>query len=310
MESMIKHISNLLYLNDCVIVPGLGSFLGNYRSTLFREELNLFLPPAKEIGFNRSLAFNDGLLANFIAKKESVKYEEAVEKINIFVKSLKLNLLSYKTVTLGEIGFFKIDAGGNLLFVPNQESSFLPEALGLSSFRFFPLEHKRISKIEFKDEKLLKTKNYSIKNWAAAAIFIACFFLFSIDIKTPDISQAGFSYNFFNTNDFSTQIFENEIITSEIHEVISDSNVVENSILPSKKFHIIVASHTRYNQATTSLNDFISEGFSNVKIIEANNGRFRISLFSFADKEVAQSVLDDVKKQSHFSDAWLLTVRD
>ncbi|MGM0376598.1 MAG: SPOR domain-containing protein, partial [Bacteroidota bacterium] len=82
---MEKHISDLLYVHDCVIVPGLGGFVANHKPAVVVEERNLFRPPSKEIGFNRSLSHNDGLLAKHVSQREQISWEESLERIRTFV---------------------------------------------------------------------------------------------------------------------------------------------------------------------------------------------------------------------------------
>ena len=69
-----QYISKLLYQYDCVIVPGLGGFVANYKSATIQPVQNTFSPPSKGISFNKNLNNNDGLLANFIAQEETVSF--------------------------------------------------------------------------------------------------------------------------------------------------------------------------------------------------------------------------------------------
>ena len=317
MKSIIKHISNLLYLHDCVIIPGFGGFVCNKRSVFYDETKNTFYPPSKEVGFNRVLANSDGLLANFIAQKESIKYEEAVERINRFVKDLQIKLLSNNFFDFEDIGLFKRDISGNLLFTPKEEFTFLPDSLGLTFFRFYPIEQKQVTKIEFQNDIVPSIKKHFIKNWIAAAVVITCFFFFSTDLKTPNTSQAGFFNDILNFPDEKALLSEyNDITENDVTENEIDKNPEncisenfennENVKITSKRYHIIGASHTRYNQAKNDLEKFKSEGFPDATILDNGNGKIRISLLSFSDKEEATSVLDKMRKETKFSTFWML----
>ena len=305
MNSIIKDISELLYLYDCVIVPGLGGFVGNYKPPGLREEHNLFIPPAKSILFNRSLSYNDGLLADFISKKESVQYREAVEQIHFFVKDLLSKLSSSGIVELGNIGLLKKDINGNFLFIPNEESSFLPDAFGLTSFRFFPIEQKDTFKIEFQDDTVLKIKNHSVRNWAAAA-FVACFSLFSTDLKMPFASQAGIVSDLFTMQNKVVQVNEENSVEANVTVEIQEIKESENVKVTSKKYHLIAGSYLQNYPAAKLVNEYKSEGFSEATIIDDGNGRIRVSLLSFSDKNEALSTLEEFRKQSRFSTVWLL----
>jgi len=65
-----KFISELLIEHDCVTVPGLGSFLGNFKSAHYDLENEKFYPPSKQISFNSQIKVNDGLLAKLCLKNQ------------------------------------------------------------------------------------------------------------------------------------------------------------------------------------------------------------------------------------------------
>src|SRR5690554_2808390 len=140
MARIEKHILYLLTQHDCVIVPRLGGFVANYKPAVIIEERNLFQPPKKEIGFNRSLSHNDGLLANHICKKENLSWAESTELINSFVSEFQSNINKGETFTFEGIGSFRKDALGNIQFTPNVRNKLLPGSYGLTEFHFEPLQ--------------------------------------------------------------------------------------------------------------------------------------------------------------------------
>ena len=68
-----KAINSLLYTNDCVTVPGFGSFIVNKFSSVYDEKNGKFYPPSRRVSFNSKIKNNDGLLANFISEKETIR---------------------------------------------------------------------------------------------------------------------------------------------------------------------------------------------------------------------------------------------
>lgn len=64
------HIEELLFSNDCVIIPTIGGFIVNYASASIDFVEQRLLPPQKVVSFNPKLVNNDGLLANHIAQNE------------------------------------------------------------------------------------------------------------------------------------------------------------------------------------------------------------------------------------------------
>jgi len=74
------YISELLYENDCVIIPGFGGFVGNYSSAKIHPVNHTFYPPSKNILFNSKLTSDDGLLLHSVSIGENISYAEARSK--------------------------------------------------------------------------------------------------------------------------------------------------------------------------------------------------------------------------------------
>src|SRR5512136_2737677 len=83
-----KYIKELLLLHDCVILPGLGGFVANYRSAEINEKLKIISPPSKSILFNRNLSHNDGLLIVHISKKTGLGYKDIEKLVKEFTEKI------------------------------------------------------------------------------------------------------------------------------------------------------------------------------------------------------------------------------
>lgn len=129
-----RHISDLLLENDCVIVPGMGGFVCNYKPATINPVRHLFTPPSKLVLFNEKLKNNDGLLANQMAVAESIGYEAAVQTIDEFVRETMMEISLGKKITLENIGVFYADSEGNLQFDPDLSINFNKDSFGLTSF--------------------------------------------------------------------------------------------------------------------------------------------------------------------------------
>ena len=69
---------------------------------------------------------------------------------------------------------------------------------------------------------------------------------------------------------------------------------------------IIVSSLPTANDAQQVLNDYKQKGYKDATIIEGN-GRYRLSLCSFADKAAAYKKLNELKQNEAFKNAWVLS---
>lgn len=113
-----KNIQYLLSYFDCVIIPGFGGILSNYKSAeISLPEFSIY-PPGKNLAFNRMLQTNDGLLAQQIAFSENIPYKEAEKKIKSFVKDIDKQLLKSGTYNIESIGRWYMDENEQLQFSP------------------------------------------------------------------------------------------------------------------------------------------------------------------------------------------------
>ncbi len=316
MASIEKHISDLLCLHDCVIVPGLGGFVANYKAATAIEDRNLFLPPAKEIGFNRSLSHNDGLLINHIIKREGKTWEESSELINVYVKTLKQRIDLGAPIELNGIGAFRKDALGNFQFTPNERNQFLPDAFGLDEFHFEPLHNN--ASIARKNEEPVRRllQSRSPRYWTSVAAMIAGLLLFSPSLDMPEHQKV-------ETSNMLSAFAENskkEVSSLQANEAAEDNALIIEAEKKSQpietqgnlqatsdlKFHLIAASFKHEAPANQTLNAFKSDGFSEANLLHSENGRFRVALYSFANRDEAQQKLFSLRKNETYKNVWLL----
>ena len=127
-----KHIHELLFQHDCVIVPGLGGFIANYQSAHFNSSLQIFYPPAKKVAFNSELKENDGLLAKYVSKNQDCSYDEANNSIHEAVRTIYELLKTDGFVEIEKVGSLRYNKESNIEFNPGNESNFLLSSFGMS----------------------------------------------------------------------------------------------------------------------------------------------------------------------------------
>lgn len=142
MQKLIEHISELLYLHDCVVIPDFGGFICNQKCAEIHEKSGMILPPKKDILFNRNLTHNDGLLINWMVQRENISYEKAATQVALFCEELKVRLYQKEHIAFGEIGTFYLDRQFHIIFEPTQHN-FLAEAYGMDALHIqLPKEPK------------------------------------------------------------------------------------------------------------------------------------------------------------------------
>lgn len=135
-----QHISDLLLEHDCVIIPGFGGLVANPVSARVDRLQHRFRPPSKEIGFNRNLSNNDGLLANQLVSALEISYSEANLQIEAYVRQLQQKLKNSGTVKLTGIGTLFLDRNQRYRFEPDARTNYRLASFGLTSFHSLPVE--------------------------------------------------------------------------------------------------------------------------------------------------------------------------
>jgi nucleoid DNA-binding protein len=128
-----QYICELLFTNDCVIIPGLGGFVSNTRSTFLNPSQHTFTPPSKKVAFNSSLRTNDGLLAHYISQEENITYHEANEIISAYVDDVFRKLALGEQISIEEVGTLSMDMEKHLQFEPETNSNFLLSSFGMTT---------------------------------------------------------------------------------------------------------------------------------------------------------------------------------
>ena len=72
MIAIVEAISELLFVRDTVVVPGLGAFVKKPLPAKVNPVANYFAMPSSEISFDANLREDNDLVVNYIADKNEV----------------------------------------------------------------------------------------------------------------------------------------------------------------------------------------------------------------------------------------------
>ncbi|PCI94860.1 MAG: hypothetical protein COB15_13180 [Flavobacteriales bacterium] len=202
------YISELLYKYDCVVVPGLGGFVANYKSATILLVQNTFSPPSKSISFNKNLNTNDGLLANLIAQKEGVGFDLAIKQIEDRVASINHDLKIKKRVLLQDVGTLFLDGENRTQFEPQNTVNYLLGSYGLDVFQKQPIlratiEEKITKEFIDRTAPLAVVKTGNSKKWMYAAALIPLAFLAGWMPNNVDLSG---DLSYANLNPFTPEV--------------------------------------------------------------------------------------------------------
>jgi len=172
------YISDLLYRYDCVVVPDFGGFVANLASAKIHAIQHQFIPPSKEISFNKNLKNNDGLLSNHIALRKEITYEEANELIQSFVSQSIQGLNNGDKIYIEKIGTLSLDPERNIQFTAEDRNDFLLDSFGLPAYKALPIQREgaeeRIQKRINESLPLIKQEEKKKRRyyWPAAATIL------------------------------------------------------------------------------------------------------------------------------------------
>jgi hypothetical protein len=271
-----KHISELLYEHDCVIVPEFGGFIANYAPAKIHPTQHTFIPPSKNISFNKHLKSNDGLLANHIAISEKTSYPEALKHINTFSITTNAQLKQGQKVRIEEVGSLFLDTEKNIQFEP-ETTNYLLDAFGLTQFQSPAIKRdtitKRIEK-EFTDRTpvvAVQSNKVKIKRYVALAITVPVIAsMIWLSVKTDVFKNVNYS----SLNPFSIKVKEavdyskktatqtKELTATDVKPIaivvakdtlnnthLSTSQPVTASLLENKEIGIVKADSTKVERA-------------------------------------------------------------
>ena len=132
MNTVQNHIKELLFEQDCVVIPEFGGFVTNFDCAKIDGSNRYITPPQKWLAFNSLLKNDDGLLSNYIAQEEQISREQANLKIKSFVENTKRYINFDKTYQIEGLGIFSQNDESKIQFQP-QTTNFYSESFGMEN---------------------------------------------------------------------------------------------------------------------------------------------------------------------------------
>ena len=160
MISIAEAISDLLFVRDTVVVPGLGAFVKKPISAKVNPVANYFAMPSSEIVFDANLREDNELVVNYMSEKNDIPKEEAQKLLSMFVSDCFNSLKQGKKVVLNQIGTLSYDWASDLVFEQDKSVNYNADAFGLCDFTPEPvLRSKTKDEIKTEIEQQQKDKN-------------------------------------------------------------------------------------------------------------------------------------------------------
>ncbi|HUW06633.1 MAG TPA: SPOR domain-containing protein [Williamwhitmania sp.] len=323
-------LAELLRINNRVSLPNLGAFVAEYKPAIIDEATRVITPPAKEISFSKEETWNDKLLENLVAEQEGLTPEAAAIAVGLFVEQVKETLDKANKYIFEGLGIL-IKDGAEFNFKIEEGLNLLPDAFGLESLVIHQTSTEKETISEKPKEitakpnivppaRIATRKRFSGVIWVAAIslITIACVVLWLFtDIFTPQqmptspmVSQAQPAID--STVQDSTAADTTE--KADVEEVINTQTEKKKALYyeepksstnTEKVFYIIAGSFTKEGNAERLKSSLEKKGFK-PEILTVDGPVYRVSMFSFTDRNRALEELARLRDENKQMSIWLL----
>ena len=308
-----QYIKELLFEYECVTIPGFGAFLTRSYDFQVNNMTGEFNPSRKELTFNSLLTSNDGVLANYFAKKQKISYERAIRLIEKEAANWKKKL-NTQPIFIGSLGKMMLNQNKKIEFKPYGKLNFDSTVFGLSSFIKEPLTKKNKifsfqlnrESLEFipENKKLVTKSFYRIAAIALITVLFSASSFYLVDqyITNQRLVNLEFAQNRIQKN-VQSEIFnlgKLNSISLSVDVVKPKSNITFYSI--------IAGTFRNKSYAERKIKALKKQGY-NAALAEINpKGMFRVAYGRFKSKSEATKLLY-LLKYTLKKDAWYLIER-
>ncbi|MFP4487889.1 MAG: SPOR domain-containing protein [Bacteroidales bacterium] len=338
MKDLSPFIREMLFSHDCVILPGLGGFIGNYQPAGIDRESHTFTPPLKAISFNSNLDNNDGLLIGGISAKKGIGYAAARRMVEEYVSGIRTALSKGERVHMPGIGHLRLNDEGSLQFEPDNDINFLLDSYGLEPFTREPVEDYARAGLaagrHHRDPVALASRRRIIWRAAVAIPFILAMVI--IPLKT-DLFRSDASLNPLAKIEFEEARRAQDDLPGEKEQAAAnmtqadkadaagaetdtdaaelnadaagaetDTDAAGQSVAAGTRgagvYYLVVGSFRDSDNAGHMLKELSGKGYD-AELINAGNGYLRIAATSFGTKQEAME--EKYRIDDSFDGIWI-----
>ncbi|MFA9371034.1 MAG: SPOR domain-containing protein [Labilibaculum antarcticum] len=312
MLDVSKYIKELLFIHDCVILPGFGGFVANYKPANIDDNLNVGFPPSKAIGFNRNLSKNDGLLINRLAESENLSYSEAEKSVQFFTEDIGVRIQRGERVNLAQLGCFYNDRRHNLLFEPSKELNYLADAFGLEQ-----LELPKLSVLGAEKNNPVVISQTKVRSlftakrlwYAAAAIpFVLTIALLPMNSERSFLGNEASMGMIESKKEITEKMVQLKPVISPLEELVAfepkiklDTKV---NLVQEGKFYLISGSFSSIQNAQILKQELVSKSYP--ALIIKNKNLYSVAINQFEKRADADSFKKKVIGKNPKAFCWVL----
>ena len=309
----------------------------------FDSDDNLFLPPARTLGFNPQLTMNDSLLAQSYVEAYDISYPEAVKRIEDEVAQLKEHIENHGSYTLNGIGTLSFNENGHYDFEPCEAGILTPYLYALSSFEMKPLskpEEKPQPQVlphtsnvlpfiakpeetpapaaesEEKPAKTISIRVSVLRNIVAAAIAIIAFLLIPAPVSNTQVQQGAIN------TDILDKIMPKETpvtapAPTPVKTVEDKAQPATYEVEPKQEeapvatdnfYCIVLASKVTKSNASAYAQKLHEQGYDKAEVLVRKNGS-KVIYGHYKTENDAYNALNALSDNAPFSEGWVMHVK-
>ncbi len=303
-------IRELILMNECVILRGIGGFETTYKNAVLDKENKSISPPGKKIHFRSDLVRDNGVLENHIAKSMGIDKGEVSDSIDAFVQEFHDIIRDEGKITLKGIGEFTLAKDSSIIFHEIRDENYLADSFGLDNLDI-ELGSSELGNKKGPESQPKVQEKKKLRGW-----YIALGVLLLLIIGTTFIMFSEFS--FFEKSKEGNAPEQSEVVV--IGPAKTDSTIqaigksIDESTLPKKALSVefqdpdisyyIIAGSFKIRQNAERLEEMLRQKGFNPSVMEKGNF-VRVVIGTFDNKKLAIAELRRVR--AHFDQSvWLM----
>ena len=302
MLRIVGHIEHLLSVHDCVIVPDFGGFVVQTLPVRYDAGMHRFEPMRKDIVFNETLQYNDGLLIEAYMQAEKTDYRTARQLMHEDVALLRAGLQRDGVLKLENIGSFSMGEEGQLIFQADEAGWLNAPMLGLEDFTFEPLSEQMPEAMALPEKKkaeiyYIPVSRRLVRVVAATAASLALF-LKSQPVEMPKAEM-------------KPVVKEEKVADApkaEVKKTAEAKPAFKPAPISQKMYHVVIASFPTSEQAKRYMDEAGRQDCPNMNMVH-NKSKYRVYAERFTDRKTAEEYMEKLRKNPKYKDAWLFISR-
>lgn len=304
------YIRQLLYRNDCVIIPAFGAFLVKRVTAKVSVENNYIEAPKRVLSFNPQLKNDDGLLITYVSEAQKISYKEAQLMVENFVEEVTAAIQRKKEVLVEDLGKFSFNENQFLSFEAITTQNYLLSSFGLENTSIEKITIENTAETQQEPKVIVLSDSIEENNksfgWVKYAAVIAG--LISMGgLFTWQHQQKEFEQQKQLVNQRVEEKIENHL--QEANFSISPFTSSIEIEIPKEElhypFHIIGGAFRSAANAAKKVNQLKQLGFDAKEIGQNKYGLYQVVYQSYITREEALQALSNIR-QTHNPNAWLL----